>query len=110
MTTATLPTLAEDVARRVALKERADHIAQEIALIDDRLRTHDFGNHDAGEYQLQVQHNRRLDAAAIEARFPVAQYPHLYKPAVNTAALKENFAPVELEKFYVEGAPKIMVR
>lgn len=110
MTTMTLPSIQEDVARRVEIEEQIARLKGEMDMINDRLRVQPYGNHDAGDWQLQIQHNRRLDAERISQRFPVAQYPHLYKPTIDTAAVKENFAPIELEKFYIEGAAKVVVR
>ncbi len=106
-----MTTIEDYVARRVELKEQIERYEQEVQLIDERLReAFDFGNNDAGEWTVQVQHNRRLNTAAIEAAFPVAQFPHLYRPAVDTAAVKENLAPVVLDQYYSEGTAKILVK
>lgn len=109
-TTTTLPSIAEDAARRVYLEEQKDRIQQEIDQINDRLRTNDFGNHDAGDWTLTVRHNRRLDAKRLEQRYPVAQYPQYYKPTIDTSAIKQYLAPIELEQFQVEGAPTVVIR
>jgi hypothetical protein len=109
-TTATLPSLREDTARLVTIDEQIARLNDEKSLIQDRLRTLEYGNHDAGDWTVQVQHNRRLDAARIAERYPVAQYPHLYEPKISTAAVKEYFAPVELEQYQIEGAPKLVVK
>ncbi|MDL5351131.1 hypothetical protein [Microbacterium sp. zg-YB36] len=101
----------EDVARRVALLEQRNNIEDEIALIDSRLlEEHSYGTHDAGDWSLIVSHNRRLNPEAIQARYPVAQFPHLYKPAVNTEAVKKHIAPVELDELYSEGKPRLVVK
>lgn len=108
---ATQRTDAELAARLVTISEQIDRLTQEKQQIQDEIRErHPYGSTPAGDWEIQVQRNRRLDTARIEQRYPVAQYPHLYRPAVNTAALKENLAPVELEQFYSEGTPKVLVR
>jgi hypothetical protein len=103
-------TLADLVARKVALKEQQERIADELSQIDERLRAEGIGNHDAGDWTLQVIPNRRLDPAAIEQTFPVTKFPQYYKPVPNLDALKANIAPVELAKFYREGTPIVKVK
>lgn len=101
----------ELVARRVHLKEQETRIKDELAQIDEKLReAYDFGNNDAGDWTVQLQHNRTLDKDRFMQRFPVAQYPHFYQPAVDAKAVKEFIAPAELGAFYNEGAAKIAVK
>ena len=57
-----------------------------------------------------MQHNRRLNPGRFQQAFPVAQYPYLYKPAVDTTAIKEHLAPKALDAFYDEGRPVVRVR
>ena len=104
-------TTEELVARRVHLKDQAERIADELKQIDEKLReAFKFGNNDAGDWTVQLSHNRQLDKARFMQRFPVAQYPHFYQPTVDTAAIKDFIAPRELEAFYNEGAAKIAVK
>ncbi|MFT4258021.1 hypothetical protein [Microbacterium sp.] len=103
-------TIADLTARKVALAEQIDRLTQEKKQIDEKLAELGPGKHDAGEWTVTVSPNRRIDTARIEQRFPVAQYPHLYRPAVDTAALKEYMAPIELNAFYIEGQPRILVK
>lgn len=102
--------IADLAARKVELKEQQERIVQELALIDDKFRELGLGNHDAGDWTVQVRTNRRINNAAVEQAFPVVQFPHFYKPAVNLDALKANLAPVELDKFYSDGTPIVVVR
>lgn len=103
-------TLEQDVARRVELKETIDRLNQEVALIDDRLRQHDYGNYDAGDWTLQLQHSRTLNGGRFAEAYPVTKFPELYKAVPDTAAIKEHIAPVALDAFYDEGRPKVVVK
>ena len=103
-------TTEELVARRVQLDEQITRLQGEKDQINIELAKLAYGNHSAGDWTVNIQHNRRLDTARIEQRFPVAQYPHLYEPKVSTAAVQESYAPVELEQFYIEGRPKVLVK
>lgn len=110
-TTTTNPTsIRDDVARLVTLKAQAERIDEEISLINERLRALDYGTHDAGDWSVQVSVNRRLDADRFTQRFPVAQYPTYYRAVPDTKAIQDNFAPVELDQWYVSGAPRVSVK
>lgn len=102
--------LSDLVARKVALKEKQENIAEQIAQIDEQLREEGAGNHDAGEWTLQLQPNRTLNASRFIDAFPVAQYPHLFKAVPDTAAIKEHIAPVALGQYYDEGRLKVVVK
>lgn len=103
-------TIEELVERRVALKQDAEYIQGQLDLIDEAIRALGYGNHDAGAWTVQVQHNRRLDPRAIEAAYPVTQHPELYKPAVDTTAVKRHIAAIDLEDFYVESTARVVVK
>lgn len=85
------------------LREKQERLRAEI------LNRLDFGTHPAGSLRVQIQHNRRLDPAKVQATYPVVSYPELYRPALDTAAVKRHIAPAELDTFYVEGAPKVII-
>lgn len=103
-------TTEELVARRVHINEQMDRLKQELDQINDKLReTFDYGKQEVGDWTVSIGHNPQFQKADFMQRFPVAQYPHLYQATPDTAALKKNFAPVELEKFYREGVKKISV-
>lgn len=104
-------TTEELVARRVHLDEHIARLTAERDQINDRLREeHDYGTIPAGDWRLSIGRNPQFQAADFTQRFPVAQYPHLYKAVPDTAALKRNFSPIELEKFYAEGQKKVSVK
>ena len=110
MTNVTM-TREELVSRRVTIDEQIDRLTQEKEQINATLRaTCQMGNNDAGDWTVQLRRNARLDTARLEQRFPVAQYPHLYVPKISTPAVRENFSPVELKQFEVEGEPIVVIR
>ncbi|ALJ19560.1 hypothetical protein [Microbacterium sp. No. 7] len=96
--------------RRAAIREQIDVLNQELDLINDQLReSYDYGSHKEGDYVVSIQRNPRFNTAAFTKSFPVERYPQYYKPAVDTAALKDYFAPVDLKKWQIEGAKKVVV-
>lgn len=103
-------TTEEMVARRVHLKEQIARLSDEVSQIDETLREQlDYGTIPAGDWRVTIGHNPQFQKADFVRRFPVAQYPHLYTAAPDTAAIKKNFSPIELEKFYAEGVKKVVV-
>ncbi|WP_425837038.1 hypothetical protein [Microbacterium sp. PA5] len=103
-------TLEELVERRVALKLDQEYIQVQLDTIDDQIREQGIGTHRAGAYTVQVRAGRRLDAKAVAEAYPVAQHPELYKPAIDTASLKAHVAAVELDKFYVDNTPSVVIK
>lgn len=97
-------------ARKVELKEQRARIDEELAVIDMQARSLGYGTHDAGEWSLAIQHNRTLDKERFMEKYPVAQFPDFYKPAVNTSAIKERIAPADLAAFYNEGDATVVVK
>lgn len=110
------PTLAPDVRAKILadeytqladqatrIKDRQDQIK---TILADLLPT----GGDVGDYRVTVTRPRRLDPKAIEAAFPVTQRPELYRPAINTTAVRKHIAEVDLERFMVEGAPVVKVQ
>lgn len=109
-TTLRTGTFEELVERRVTLKQDLEYIQAELEQIDDQIRAKGVGTHEAGAWTVQVRANRRLDTARFEAAYPVAQYPHLYKRAINTEAAKHDIAASTLDEFYTEGRPAVVIR
>lgn len=111
MTTNTL-TVADMVARRVYITEQIELLTDEKKQIDERLlEGREAGTYDAGDWTLQIKAGaRRLDEKRFTERFPVTQYPALYAPKPDTAAIKEYFAPIELEKFQVQNKSSVGVK
>lgn len=91
-------------AEAEAIKERKETIK---AILLGRFST---GSHTVGPFKVTVKAgSRRLSTSRITAAYPVAQHPELYKPAIDTAAVKQHIAPVDLEAFQDAGAPTVQV-
>ncbi|MFD2839355.1 hypothetical protein ACFSYH_02055 [Populibacterium corticicola] len=89
-------------AEQEAIKERLDTI--KTILVTDL----GSGTHEVGEHKVQVREGtRRLSSTRLTKAYPADQYPQLYKTAIDTAAVKANFAPVALEDFYDVGAATV---
>lgn len=108
-------TLAPDVRAKIlaeeyaGLAEHADHIKARQDTIKQLLADLLPSGGAVGDYKVTVTRPRRLDAKAIEAAFPVTQYPHLYAPKPDTTAVRKHIAEVDLEPYMVEGAPVVKV-
>lgn len=99
--------LAEDAK----LAETADRIAQRRTEIRSLLGAKlPDGTTALGEAKVVISTLRRLDNAAIERAYPVAAYPHLYKPSLDTKAVRDNIAPVELAALTKAGTRTVTVR
>lgn len=104
-------TTEELVARRVHINEQIDRLKMELDQINDKLREEfEYGKHEIADWTVSIGRNPQFQKDLFEQRFPVAQYPHFYKATPDTAALKKNFAPMDLEKFYAEGVKKVTIR
>jgi len=103
------------VARRATLKADMEYMQGEIEGIDSQLLEllgGEVGTHDIAGTKVQVREYSRLDTAWIEAQYPQAQYPQLYKTAtsVDAAAVKKEFAPAVLAEHQVRGAKSVVVK
>ena len=89
-------------AEAEAIKERLDTIK---AIL---VNTFGGGTHTIGAHKVQIREGvRRLSSARLTKAYPAEQYPQLYKAAIDTNAVKTNFAPVALEDFYDVGSPVV---
>lgn len=70
----------------------------------------EFGTHQAGNLAVAIQHNRRPNTALIEKDYPADQYPAIYVPKLDMAAFRRYVAPIIVENYQVEGAPKVLVK
>lgn len=68
------------------------------------------GSHDIAGVTVSVQANRRIDPALFEDRYPVAQWPQFWKPGVNTAQVRKQLAPAEIEALSTEGEPRVVLK
>lgn len=100
-----------DLAREYATLQ--DRVAPDLARIDEikkLMRGLDYGTHDVAGLKVSVARNSRLDAAAFAAKYPVLQHPGLYKSAPDSAAIKKNLAPAEIETLSVAGEPRVTIK
>lgn len=100
------------VAERTRLKATADDAAQRIKQIDDQLRDLGYGTHQYAGVRVSIERNRRLDVARFRDAYPVDKHPELWKVTVDpdTAAVREHIAPADLDPFYNESTPKVVIR
>ncbi|PPF13765.1 hypothetical protein C5B92_16205 [Rathayibacter sp. AY1A4] len=100
--------LAAEYARLGAVaadaKERQEQIAEQLR------EGLEFGTHQAGNLAVAIQHNRRPNTAQIEKDYPADQFPAIYVPKLDMAAFRKYVAPIIVENYQVEGAPKVLVK
>jgi len=104
--------LAELVARRVALKADAEYIKDEVEAVDAKILAQlEVGTHDVDGTKVQVREYSRLSLPEIEKDYPAEQYPDLYvtKTALDQGAVKKAFAPSALEQYKVRGAKSVVI-
>ncbi len=110
----TVPTDMELVDERASLKADIEFIQERIGQIDSQLIERlPVGVTEIGDTKVEVREYSRLDTKWIEEQYPISQYPQLYKvaaPAVDTAAVKKNFAPAVLDEHKVTGAKSVVIR
>ena len=98
-------TIDEQVA---ALTERRDTIVQAIR---DLVATSGPGTYGAGDREVVVQLNRRLDLAKLAADHPVESNPELYKLTPDTKLVRANLAPADVDRYMVPaGLDKVTVK
>lgn len=106
-----MPTIHEDLVREyAALRDDLERITARKKEIEKALRDLDYGSHDIAGVTIQIQHNRRLDPALLEDRYPVAKFPHFYRPSVNTAQVRKQLAPAEIDELSKEGDKKVLLK
>lgn len=99
--------LAEDAK----LAETADRIAGRRTEIRSLLGAKlPDGTTTLGDAKVVITVPHRLDSAAIERAYPVAAYPHLYKPALDAKAVRDNIAPADLAALTKAGQRQVTVR
>jgi hypothetical protein len=105
--------LAPLAARLAALQEAKEKLTEQEEQIKARIRelVPAPDTYAAGELQVSVQTNGRLDTKAIAEKYPYDAHPELYgAPAIDTKKVRAHFAPVELEPLTTYGTPKVMLR
>lgn len=99
---------AELAKRQEAIAADVDRIAEIKAILATRLPV---GTLAVGDYEVIVKAGaRRLSTSRLAAAFPVETHPSLYKPTLDTAAVKAQFAPVALAEYQDQGKPTVEVR
>ena len=108
----TTPDYEALVAERTALKANADDALQRVKQIDDQLRDLGYGPPPLAGVRVSIEHNRRLNASRLRDAYPVDKHPDLWKITVDpdTTAIKAAIAPNELDGFYDESTPKVVIR
>ena len=104
-----LDQLAAELTKRMAAieadKERVDEIK---AILRGRLPR---GTHNTGSHQVLVKAgSRRLNATRLTTAYPVVEHPELYRPVIDTTAVKTHLAPVDLAQFQDAGTPTVEVK
>jgi hypothetical protein len=97
----------EDVKLRdeeAAIKERRDEIKSILRTLVP------VGTTPAGTYKVIVTDPAKLDTKALAEAYPVTSHHHLYKPTLDTAAVRKHVAPVDLEKYTTHGTPVVTVK
>lgn len=84
--------------------DRRKHIAEQIVALTGP------GKHPVDGLTVSVTVPRRLDAKALAAAYPVTQNPILYKPTIDTAAVRKHIADAALDAFKTEGNPVVTIR
>lgn len=98
----------EDVKLRdeeTAIKERRDQIKSILRTLVPVGATQP-----AGPYKVIVTSPAKLDTAALAKAYPVATHHELYKPTLDTAAVRKHLAPIDLEQYSTHGTPVVTVK
>jgi hypothetical protein len=91
-------------AARAAADERMKAIEAEF-----RTALTEFGNYGYGNAKVQIARNVQQDKAAILEAFPATEFPHFYKPAIDSTALKRGLTGEQYESFQTLGEAKVII-
>lgn len=96
------------VIERAKLANDRDALAERIAELDSLITASlPAGTHTIADHKLIITTPARLDPKKLETAYPVARFPHLYRPTIDTASVKAYVAPVELEQYKTVGRPQV---
>ena len=70
----------------------------------------DYGSHEISGCKVSIGRNARFNAKRFEAAYPPVEYPQYYKPAPNTAAIKDDLSANQLREFQDEGDPRVTIK
>ena len=103
--------LEQLVLEDTKLAENEERIKARRATIRSVLARHlDAGTTDLADHKVIVSTPARLDAKALGEAFPVAQHPELYKPTLDTSAVRHHLAPTVLEQYTRAGSTTVTIR
>lgn len=60
-----------------------------------------------GETKVAVTRARRLDTRALTKAYPVAKNPELYRPTLDTKAVRRHVAEVDLDGYMITGKTSV---
>lgn len=101
---------AGDVAALASINAKLAELTEVRDSIKERITAHvTFGTYDVGNLKLTIRHNRRLNVARFMARYSPDEHPALFKPAPDSAAIKQYLAPADTADLYDEGAPVVVI-
>lgn len=110
MTSTDIHRLEQLVLERAKLTNDRDALIERIAELDSILTTHlTAGTHTLADHTVIITTPARLDPKKLEAAYPVAQHPELYKPTIDTTAVKNNISPIELDQYKTTGRPQVRI-
>lgn len=84
---------ADLVARKAAIEASIKSIDEEI---EARAGNEEFRD---GAIRVFVQANERVNYKALAADYPEAEHPDLYSSSIDTAKVKQEFAPADLDAY-----------
>lgn len=103
--------LAALVAECVAAEEMAEHWANQVKAIKEKLASLPVGVHEAGLHMVQVRAGaRRFDAKAAADAYPMETNPAFYTPTFDRKNFERLVAPAVVDQFKVEGQPTVVVK
>jgi hypothetical protein len=99
--------LAEDAKLAETITAASERRETIRAILGKRLPD---GTTDLAGTKVIISTPHRLDSAALARAYPVTAYPHLYEPKISTKAVRDNVAPIELDKYTKAGQRQVTVK
>ncbi|MDN6429215.1 MAG: hypothetical protein L0J79_05235 [Propionibacterium sp.] len=115
MNTTDLHRLTDAIADLDTTNQTLDHLKQRKAELEDLIREFvpaGTKNAQYGDPTVTVTNpQRRLNTTALTKAFPVIEFPSLYKPSIDTTAVKKAISENELEErgLYTLTTPGVRV-
>lgn len=111
----TAPDFAAIADRITQINHQTSELAEEKAALVNLLLTElePGSKTPAGDFTISIgKPVQRLSTTRIMLAYPVTEAPHLYKPTVDTAKVKQHFSPAQLtaEGLYDESAPRVTIQ